>query len=425
MTQRFAMVLYDIVATVGGTLTLPALPVLAFTRHGGGLAERFGVLPAAVSALASTRPLWIHAASVGEVFAAEPLIQAVKAGWAAPPIVVTTTSMSGRSAAHAVPGVDAAMLLPVDVRLIVRRAMRAIAPRALIIMETEIWPALLHAAVAAEVPVAVVSGRISERAARRYALVRPIVRAALECVKVFAMQTEGDAQRVRELGAPADRVQVTGSLKYARSVPAVVANASTALAGAGARPMIIAASTQPGEEAVVLDACASVWAVDSECLLVLAPRRPERFEEVDELLVRRGVRRERRSTLNGSIAPDTQVLLLDTLGELPGLLSSARSVFVGGTIAPIGGHNVLEPAAVGAAVCFGPHTENVAEAASALESAGGGVRVTSVEDLAREWQRAVEHPDHARTMGERARRVVEARAAVLPRTMAALATVLP
>ncbi|HUI28176.1 MAG TPA: glycosyltransferase N-terminal domain-containing protein [Candidatus Kryptonia bacterium] len=424
MTQSISMLLYDGLGTLAGILAVPVLPVVALTRQGGGLAERLGVLPPAVAALAKLRPIWIHAASVGEVLAAAPLVEALRARPSAPPILLTATSLTGREAARAMSGVAAVMLLPIDVRWIVRHVVRAMAPSALIIMETEIWPALLHAAAAAGVPVAVVSGRVSERAAQRYALVRPIVRAALGCVSAFAMQTESDARRVRELGAPGERVSVTGSLKYARLVPMARRAESSSFAGVDGRPLLIAASMQPGEEAVVLDACGGLWASHPECLLILAPRRPERFQEVDDLLAHRGVRRERRSQLEGAIAPGTQVVLLDSVGELPSLLASARSVFVGGTIAALGGHNVLEPAAAGAAVCFGPHTENVAEAAAALVEHGGGVCVRTADELLAVWRRAVAEPQTARAMGTRAREVVEARAAVLPQTMAALAAVL-
>ena len=425
MAASMSMLVYEAVGTLAGALVVPFLPVLALTRYGRGLAERLGHAPAAVAALAGRRPIWIHAASVGEVLAAAPLVDALRVERSQHPILLTTTSVTGSDAARALPGVAAVMLLPVDVRPIIRPAVQAIAPSTLLIMETEIWPALLRAAEAAGVPIAVVSGRVSERAARRYTLVRPLVRAALQRIRVFAMQTEGDAERLKALGASPERVSVTGSLKYARLLPPPPPSNGPALVGADGRPVLIAASTQPGEEEVVLDACISLWASHPECLLVLAPRRPERFDEVDGLLARRGVPRERRSQLDQVIARDTQVLLLDSVGELPSLLASARGVFVGGTIAALGGHNVLEPAAAGAAVCFGPHTENVAEAAAALLACGGGVCVRNAEELSALWQRAVSDPDAARVMGGRARQVVEERAAVLPHTLAALAPVLP
>ena len=414
------MRLYDAIGIALGTLAAPTVPLLSVTRAGTGLGERLGQIPAAMRAVAAGRPVWIHAASVGEVLAAAPLVDALRARWPERPVVFSTTSLTGRAAAQRLAGVSGAMLLAVDLRCIVEAALRAVAPRALIVMETEIWPALFSAADAAHVPVAIVSGRVSPGAARRYRLAQPFVRAALRHATVLAMQTDGDAERIRALGAPAERVRVIGSLKYARVPSAPASAASATLFGLNGRPVLVAASTQPGEETVVLDACADLWSSYPDCLLIVAPRRPERFDEVDALLGQRQARRQRRSQIGAGVRPDTQVLLLDSVGELPGLLAGARGVFVGGTIADLGGHNLLEPAAAGTAVCFGPHTQNVAEAAAALLASGGGVCVRDAAELRALWLRLLAEPEQARAMGMRARSVIRARAAVLDDTLAVL-----
>jgi 3-deoxy-D-manno-octulosonic-acid transferase len=250
--------------------------------------------------------------------------------------------------------------------------------------------------------------------------VKPLFSAALRRFAAICAQSEGDAARLRELGAPAERVHVTGNLKAAR----FEAGAARPVLDAGDRVVLIAASTQPEEEAFVLDACEALWAEQPEVLLVLAPRRPERFDEVARLLERRGVSFERRSASETAVAAHSKCLLLDTLGELSGFLPLARGCFVGGTVAPIGGHNVLEPAAAGVAVSFGPHLDNVRAAAESLCSASAAVRVADAADLAAHWRQLVGQPERAGEMGERARAVAAELAGALPATLAVIAPLL-
>jgi len=240
----------------------------------------------------------------------------------------------------------------------------------------------------------------------------------LNRVTACVMQTEADAARIVALGAPPARVQALGSLKFAREAKAAASpiGASTLPALLGERPLLVAASTHPGEEQLVLEACTALWPEHPDLLLLIAPRRPERFDEVAQLLARCGVRHQRRSQLDGRVATATQVLLLDTLGELLDVLQAARGVFVGGTIAHVGGHNVLEPAIFGKPVAFGPHTSNVAEAAAALLDAGGAVEVHDASQLRAEWARLLADANAALNMGQRGRAVVTAQAAVAERT---------
>lgn len=407
---------YDLAGIVLGLLALPVLPFLLLTRHGAGLAERLGRLPASVRSV--RRALWVHAASVGEVLAAEPLIAQLRARHPDAPIIVSTTSVTGRETARTRLAVEAVMLLPVDVRWIVDRVMRSVRPRCLVIVETEIWPALIRAAAHAGVPCVIVSGRISERSARRYERIRWLTQAVLAQVDACAMQTEADAARIIAMGAPAARVQVLGSLKFARDVGAgsTTLRPETMEALVNGRPLLVAASTHPGEEELVLDACAGLWGDHPRLLLLIAPRRPERFDEVGRLLARSGLRYERRTAVRDTAAAATQVLLLDTIGELPNVLAAATAVFVGGTIAPIGGHNVLEPAICGKPVAFGPHTANVSTAAEALLEGGAAVRVRDAGELAAEWQRLLAQPALAQEVGARGRAVIATRAAVAERT---------
>jgi 3-deoxy-D-manno-octulosonic-acid transferase len=282
----------------------------------------------------------------------------------------------------------------------------------LLIVETEIWPALFRTAARHRVPIAVVSGRLRERAAERYAWIRSLLRPALAVVRIFTMQTQADADRIIALGAPPDRVNVTGSLKSSRGSGAKVETPGWLTSD---RAIFIAASTHDGEEQLVIDACKSLWKEPGNLLLIIAPRRPERFNEVARLLFTRTLSCERRSERRGAIASDTCVVLLDTLGELPDCLPSARAVFVGGTVAPVGGHNIVEPALRGKPVAFGPHTENVAEAADALLTADAALLVNSAADLETEWRNFLRNPAAAAEKGKRAREVTEKQTGVMVR----------
>jgi 3-deoxy-D-manno-octulosonic-acid transferase len=409
---------YDLVGNALGLVALCGVPFLLMTRHGRGLAERLGRRPLALRSL--RHPVWIHAASVGEVLAAQPLIQQLRVRRPDLPILISTTSVTGRETARAHLGAEAVMLSPLDLGWIVAHLLRRVQPCCLIIVETELWPALIRAASRRHTPVLVVSGRLSERSAVHYGWIRPLTRAVLRRVSAFAMQTEADASRILALGAPPARVQVVGSLKFARETTrgdavddTLAAEVRALLAG---RRILIAASTHAGEERMVLEACAGLWAQYPQVLLLIAPRRPERFGEMDQLLAQAGVRWQRRSQLRGPVDRSTQVLLLDTIGELPHVLVEACAVFVGGTIAPVGGHNVLEPALFGKPVAFGPHTGNVTAAAEALLRGQAATRVADARALGAEWRRLLAAPAAAAEMGARARAIVAAHAAVAERT---------
>jgi 3-deoxy-D-manno-octulosonic-acid transferase len=412
---RKAYALYDVAGLLFSAVALPVLPLLWFSRHGRGLGERLGMLPAAARQVAGS-PLWVHAASVGEVLASEPLVRLCRQVWPAVPVVMSTTTVSGRETARRGLPIDAAFLLPVDVACLADRVMAALRPRALIIMETELWPALIRAAARRRVPRLVVSGRISAGAAGRYRRVAWLTRVVLAQIDAFAMQSEADAERIVALGAPADRVRVVGNLKMARDHAAMPPPAGTRWLP-GERTVLVAASTHPGEEQLVLEACAGLWARQPGLLLLLAPRRPERFDEVEALLRRAGVRYERRTQLQGTVAPPTQVLLLDTLGELTGVLPAARAVFVGGTVAPVGGHNVAEPALVGKPVAFGPETGGVAAVAAVLLDAGAATRITDAATLQAEWARLLEQPLLAAKMGAAGRAVAATGATIAQATL--------
>ncbi len=412
MKEAGAHLAYDI--AVSAALAL-AVPWLWYRGAAEGLGERLGNVPLPRGGF-TERPLWMHAASVGETRAALPLFERLRQRSPSVPWIVSNTTVTGRAVARREMQPAVSTLLPVDSLRIVDRVFARARPRALIVVENEIWPGMLRAADAAGASIVLVSARMSPRALRRYLRVKPLFRAALGRVDAICAQSEDDAARWRELGAPAERVHVTGNLKaggadLAPGPPAIEL---------GDRVVLVAASTQPGEESFVLDACERVWRAHPEALLVLAPRRPERFDEVATLLERRGMSYRRLSASETAMPMESQVLLVDTLGELAGFFPGARGAFVGGTVAPIGGHNVLEPASVGVAVSFGPNLDNVRASARALCSATAAVSVSSPADLAAHWGEMAASADSAREMGGRARAVAADLADAVPATLAVI-----
>lgn len=398
--------LYDALGVAVCILAVPAWPFFALTRWGKYWLERLGRGAETVATLEA--PVWIHAASVGEVLAAEPLVRELRERRPGLPIFVTTTSVPGREAAAHHVAADAVSLAPLDVAWLTDAAVRKIRPRALVLIETELWPALIRSAKRAGVPVILASGRISERAAARYARIPNLMRAMLGFVDLCLMQSSIDAERICALGAEPQRVRVVGNLKFARQASAVVAQAgeNALMRWLAQRPLFVAASTHPGEEECVLQAMAQVWRAYPQARLLLAPRRPERFNAVAGLLQHCGIVAIRRSEFREPVS-EARVVLLDTVGELPAYLACATGVFVGGTFdAKVGGHNVLEPALFGKPVAFGPHTGHVAEAAKRLLAARAAERVQGAEELAAHWLRLLRQPQVAKEMGLRGREVV-------------------
>lgn len=420
LAARLAYWSYDLVGGVAAALALPAWPWLRRRGLDDGIEERLGRLPAAAATLASP-PIWLHCASVGETLSATPLVARLRERCPQRPLVVSTTTVTGRAVARDELHADVATLLPVDALHVVDRVFRRLRPRALLVVETELWPGLFRAAHRVGAPIAMVSGRVSARTVERGRWAGPLLPAALAQVSVFGMQTVEDAERIVALGAPSTRVHVTGSLKAARVPPAAE---PPPLDGLSERRVVVAASTQPGEEEFVLQAFAPLRRVYRDALLVIAPRRPERFAAVAEMLDAAQLRWARRTTAGAALGADVQVLLLDTIGELTRFFTPAWAVFVGGTVAPLGGHNVLEPAAHGRAVAFGPHTDNVAAAATALCAAGGAEVVRTPGELAEYWDGLLARREAASAAGERARAVALARAESLERTWELVAPLL-
>lgn len=339
-------------------------------------AERLGYF----APLPEQRAVWVHAVSVGEVLVAVPLIKWLRERGET--VLVTTTTPTGAERVHAAFGGEVRHLYcPYDLPDVVRRFVRRARPRLAIVIETELWPNLFRACARADVPVVVANARLSARSAAGYARIAGLMRATLADVRLVAAQSEADAARLRALGART--VQVTGNVKFDLHLPASLHEQSAVLRrGWGEhRRVWLAASTHAGEEEQVLAAHAELRRALPDALLVLAPRHPERGDDVAALCRRHGYAVVRRSERRPLVPPDA-VFLVDTLGELAVFYAAADVAFVGGSLVPTGGHNVLEPAALGKAVVVGPHTFNFLEITAQLVECGAARRVADGAALA-------------------------------------------
>ncbi|PYM93295.1 MAG: 3-deoxy-D-manno-octulosonic acid transferase [Candidatus Rokuibacteriota bacterium] len=351
---------------------------------------------------------WLHAVSVGEAIAATPLIEGLRRVYPELPLVVTTvTSTGAQIVRERFAGLATHRFFPLDLPWVARRVSASINPVFLICMETELWPNTLRAVAARGAPVMIANGRISDRSYRRYRLIRGFLRGVLAQVRVFAMQSDEDARRIIALGAPPERVVVTGNVKTDAAVvdTAGAVDLWRRLLGLAAPQRVwIAGSTHPGEEDMVLEAYRAALVDFPDLVLVLAPRHPERAADVFALLDRRGWRAVRRSELPSRAPhPPTAVppvIVLDTVGELATLYAVADVVFVGGSLVPLGGHNVLEAAQRRKPVLVGPHTGNFRESASLLESAGAALVVRDAADLGHDLRRLLADPDLRAKMGD-------------------------
>jgi 3-deoxy-D-manno-octulosonic-acid transferase len=359
-----------------------------------------------------TRVGWIHAVSVGEAIAAAPLVEGLRRTWPSLPLVVSTVTETGaRVVRERFSGLASHRYFPLDFPGVARRVIASIDPAFFVCMETELWPNVLRALAARGVPTMIANGRLSDRSFSRYRMVRGAMRQVLGTITVLAMQSDEDARRAIALGAPAERVIVTGNLKHdPLPDPTGAADLWHRLLGLSAgQPVWIAGSTHRGEDEAVLEAHRRALAERPGVVLVLAPRHPERVGEVMALAARNGFAPIRRSELpvrRGTVSP---VIVLDTVGELAQLYSIADVVFVGGSLMPLGGHNMIEPALRGKPVLFGPHTSNFREAAAILLAGGGGQVVRDAGELAAALCQLLGDPPLRALRGTAAREAAAAR----------------
>lgn len=441
--------IYSLLMSLAAILLLPYWVVQGL-RHGkyfSNLRERLGLSFTSLAKLPAERPgaIWLHTVSVGEALSSVTLSRRLKERYPNRPLVVSTTTITGQALARErMPFADALMYFPLDWSFCVKRALRAVRPAIVVVLETEIWPNFLRQVRRAKVPLMCVSGRISDRSFARYQkylpwfgfFLRPFLRNVLANASEFLMQSEKDAERMRALGAPSERVCVSGNLKYDMEAPAPTPFSQWLEAEAqqrGRSPIIVAGSVVASEEPLALLAFGVVQGEFPRALLVLAPRKPERFEAAAEFIResrRKFVRRSQLpigkpggsgahvSSANGAIPDDVTVILLDSIGELGSVYRLAQGAFVGGSLVPSGGHNILEPAAFGKIPVFGPSMENFAEIASRFVSVGAAIQVESPEDAGVAWIELLRDPQRLRDMGERARQLVNSSRGATDRALA-------
>jgi 3-deoxy-D-manno-octulosonic-acid transferase len=413
--------LYSVLTAAGMLLLAPYFAVRGMRqgKYWRSLRERLGKLPADLVARAegSEGAIWIHAVSVGEVLAVLPLARELKARHPERRLFVSTTTDTGqRLARERFQFADGIFYFPLDWHVAIRPAFRALRPGLIIIVETEIWPNFLREAARRHVPVIFVNARISVRSFRRTMMFRRLVGGffarVLEDASLFVAQSDADAERLRELGASPERVEVGGNLKY-DGQPPVRGAFGDWLAGQVAAqerwPIVVAGSVVADEEAAVLAGFDIVQRQWRRALLVLAPRKPERFDAAAEIARERGWKIVRRSAidLNSPLSEDADVVLLDSIGELAGLYSLADVVFVGGSLVPAGGHNILEPAWFGRVPVFGPSIENFSDMAQEFRSEGAGLQVRSGEQLGKAWTNLIHDVAGRERMGQKAKALAE------------------
>jgi 3-deoxy-D-manno-octulosonic-acid transferase len=408
-----------------------ALPWYLWKGRGSGkylrsFRERMGRLPQPLRD-DGRRSVWIHAVSVGEVLAARILVGPLKRRLPQHRIVVSTTTVTGQAVARRSLGdADALFYAPFDWVGPVRQALDAVRPDLLLLVETELWPNLIHQARRGGVRVAVVNGRISAASFRRYRRIRFFMKRVLAEVDLLAMQEPSHVHRILEMGARPERVQPLGNLKFdALEPPRTPEALERLLSGVAACPLLVAGSTMEGEEPLVLEAFRRLRASEPRARMVLAPRHPERFAAAAELVEAAGLACARRSALAEVPWGDEEVLLLDTLGELASLYPLATVVFVGGSLVATGGHNVLEPAAAGRAVVVGPHMENFQEIADQFRDAGALVQVSDAEQLGSELIALASDAERRRRIGNSGQALVESSRGALDRTLEALEPLMP
>jgi 3-deoxy-D-manno-octulosonic-acid transferase len=473
-------VAYSLLTVAFFVLVSPYLlyQAVRYRKYIASLPQRMGYLPVSFN-LDGDESIWIHAVSVGEVLTARALLPELRRRYPRLKLFVSTTTMPGQQVARSsLPFVDEVFYFPFDLGFIVNRMLRLVRPRLFIMIETEIWPNLLRACRRDGIRTVLVNGRISARSYPRYRLVRFFFRRVLDHVDRFCMQDEESARRIVDIGASRERITVTGSLKFdslefgpkqsqkardrRRQGYAEAADVPEPGPDAGidgllrdpaepgyyrprahevhqrgrtrvlryfrvdpSRPVVIAASTLKGEEEPVLEAFQRIRATMSTALLVIAPRKPERFDDVERIVRRAGWKVARRTELRVDTDPSHDVVILDTIGELAQLFQIATVVFVGGSLVDAGGHNILEPAVFGKPIVFGPHMHNFAEIARTFLDNDAAIQVRSDRELETALLDLLGDPVRRAGLGAAARALVEANRGARARSLAVIADVMP
>jgi 3-deoxy-D-manno-octulosonic-acid transferase len=421
--------MYYVIYNVILVLVSPIIVGLLLTkkRSQRGLWSRLGLIPVELRNI--RKPvIWIHAVSLGEVAAIVPLLHVMKERYPQWPLVVSTVTETGREVViKRLEGVAVHCYAPVDFWWAVDRYIRMLQPRLFILVESEFWPNLLKRLQRHQVPICLVNGRISSRSFSRYIWVKGMMKQVLSCIDLALMQSVHDAKRIGQLGAMPDTVHVTGNMKFDQDLDQSRPSHDHASLRAtlnldAAEMLIVAGSTHPQEEECLLEAYRIVSGRHPQAVLLMAPRHIERASKLEQVIRGYGFTCVRRSQSGQDSGKKIQhngprVILLDTRGELPFVYREGFLTFVGGTLVPVGGHNLLEPAQWGRPVIFGPYVDHCRDIAGLLLEAGGGTQIQHQDDLVSQMTRLITHPSEAEIMGSRAFEVVQTHRGVITRNL--------
>ena len=405
---------------------------LRYGKYRRGFGERIGRVPARLATLQDVtsggrepRVIWIHAVSVGEVLAVSGLVQQIRRMFPQYRIFVSTTTDTGQDLARQRFGEENVFYFPMDFAFAIRPYLRALQPELVVLAETEFWPNFLRLAHASGARIAVVNARISDRSWPSYRRFRWALRKMLRQADLFLAQTQQDNTRLQSIGAEPARVQVTGNLKFDVSLPAappIVGSIRRSLAAEGAGPVLVCGSTVEDEEPALLKAFENLRVSHPRAVMILAPRHPERFDEVAILVQQLDIRLCRRSQWQGE-ALAGGVLLVDTIGELAAIYGLADVAFVGGSLFPRGGHNIIEPAQYGVAIVTGNHTENFRDIVALFQSRDA-VRIVGLAELPLTLMHLLANDAERIALGRRAKETMQLQTGATSRTMEALKTLL-
>lgn len=421
--------LYDLILYLSAIFLVPyyLLRGLRYGKTRRGVRERLGSYAQDFRLLLQGRKVvWVHAVSVGETRAAIPLIKSIRANTPDVLLILSNVTETGREIASKVSEIDHYIFFPFDLRWVVRKVLALIRPDVIILVETEIWPNFVLEARRQNVPLVLVNGRISDRSFPRYRMAGKLCEPILESISDFCMQSEQDSRRIRHLGAVPGRVQVTGNLKFDMQPPQIDDNDLVALKNGFKLPISsclwVAGSTHDGEEKQLVEVYKKLRERYPNLFLVLVPRHPERCRQVNDDLGKLGLVAILRSALALRSEPlsDGEVLVVDTLGEMLKLYALADLVFVGGSLVPVGGHNVLEASLMNKPVLFGPYMHNFKEIARLLRAAHGGLQVKDSDDLYRQMKLLLENPDEAERIGNNGRHLLQENSGATARTHAVI-----
>ncbi len=394
-------------------------------KYKKGLRQRLGFIPQ----VKNKDIIWVHAVSVGEVIAASPIIDAIRKKFPRHNFLISTVTDTGQDMARkAIPDPKEIIYFPLDFKWIVNKVLKVIQPRLFIMVETELWPNFIRETKKREIPLAVVNGRISPSSFKGYRIIKPFLKRVLSNIDLFSMQSKLDEERIISLGAPEEKVHTTGNVKFDGLKTEIPDREKLAeeLRISSKDLILVAGSTHPEEEEIVLDVYQKAKEEFPNLKLILAPRHPERIPEVEAICKNKNLFSIRRSQLlrTPNSLPRRQagelrtpVILLDTIGELAKVYSLATVVFVGGSLVPVGGHNILEPAALGKAPIFGPYMHNFIESARLLLEGKGGIQVRDKEELLENILSLLKNSEKREKTGKRAQEIVKRHQGASERTV--------